>query len=608
MLETRRLMLRTAPWSLLLVSGVVRSLAGQATIPARGAVSETTPLPTLVAIRDLTPREHRSQAFVLAAPAVIRVEAVGAVARGGLTSPWAATAWILDARTRQVVWDLRTARAAAEPTGMRRFSGEVALAAGTYELHYASYPATSVSTGSGNLLRDLKSALDGNRRALPPRYGGPYVDDSLYHQFGVTLSGAGRAGGYGDLTAARRRDLAMVALVHPVRHGATARTAFALSRPATLDVTALGELRADHASDAGWLIDADSRKVIWRMSWAKSTAAGGAARNREEHAVLALPAGRYVAWFSNDDGYDPEEWTAMPPPDPDSWGLILRIASPTERAVFRSIEWRPVPDSGTLATITRVGDGEQRTADFTLSHPARVQLHAVGEASGETMVDVAWLTDLDRHRRVWTMKASESSWAGGAAKNLQYDGVLPLPAGHYQLNYTSDDSHAFGDWNAAPPLDPEYWGVSAWEVAGAVDPGVAIPVITAAKAVPLVAIHHVANNIDAQVEFRLATDDSVRVYAIGEGSSGGMNDYATIEDAVTHRSVWAMRYQQTVAAGGAEKNRQFDGVVALKAGRYILRWRSDGSHGWGSWNDDPPDDQEGWGVAVSRVQAGGGRR
>jgi hypothetical protein len=98
--------------------------------------------------------------------------------------------------------------------------------------------------------------------------------------------------------------------------------------------------------------------------------------------------------------------------------------------------------------------------------------------------------------------------------------------------------------------------------------------------------------------FTLARPTTVRVVAIGEGTGGEMNDFGWIENAETGDTVWEMTYRSTTNAGGAEKNRLFDGTVRLPAGRYELRYETDGSHAYGDWNDDPPDDPEGWGITV----------
>jgi len=65
--------------------------------------------------------------------------------------------------------------------------------------------------------------------------------------------------------------------------------------------------------------------------------------------------------------------------------------------------------------------------------------------------------------------------------------------------------------------------------------------------------------------------------------------------------VWKMTYDESDPAGGARKNRVFDGVITLPAGTYVLRYTSDGSHAYGDWNDDPPDDPESWGITVFRT-------
>ena len=72
----------------------------------------------LVNIHDMTPREHRVEVFVLASPQAVRLDVVGAEPRqehnrygkgddgwsveDDERTTWPATAWILDARTREV--------------------------------------------------------------------------------------------------------------------------------------------------------------------------------------------------------------------------------------------------------------------------------------------------------------------------------------------------------------------------------------------------------------------------------------------------------------------------------------------------------------------------
>src|SRR5687767_11939121 len=84
----------------------------------------------LVGIQELSPREHRVSAFVLAAPQELTIQAVGAEPwpdrlrtrddehwQDDEQTTWPAAAWILDARTRAVVWDLRAVNTRRESNG-----------------------------------------------------------------------------------------------------------------------------------------------------------------------------------------------------------------------------------------------------------------------------------------------------------------------------------------------------------------------------------------------------------------------------------------------------------------------------------------------------------
>ena len=102
----------------------------------------------LVDIQNLSPREYRVSGFVLTAPQDLKLSAIGAEPwpdrlrsrddehwQDDEQTTWPAAAWILDARTRAVVWDLRSVDTRRESNGLRRFSGTVHLPAGTYEAH-----------------------------------------------------------------------------------------------------------------------------------------------------------------------------------------------------------------------------------------------------------------------------------------------------------------------------------------------------------------------------------------------------------------------------------------------------------------------------------------
>jgi len=105
----------------------------------------------------------------------------------------------------------------------------------------------------------------------------------------------------------------------------------------------------------------------------------------------------------------------------------------------------------------------------------------------------------------------------------------------------------------------------------------------------------------AAVKFRLSERTRIRIYAIGEGSGGEMYDYGWIEDSRTGRTVWEMSYRRTEHAGGAHKNRMFDGTIVLKPGEYVIKYETDGSHSFNDWNASQPYDPFNWGITVTAV-------
>ena len=564
---------------------------------------------TLVDIHDLTPREHRAAGFVLAAPQALQVTAVGADPRPERGSrkndwgswqdddrtTWPAAAWIIDARTRQVVWDMRSAETDRESNGVRRFTGTVRLPAGVYEAHYASYAAAWTSIDGASIVNGLRQL------AGRVRYGGPYVEDGSYKEFSLAIAGAGRSARDSEIDDATKAFTASaIARLEPEPKG-TARYGFALTRPADVEVYAIGELRRDGAFDYGWIVNADTRAKVWRMDYANTEPAGGSMKNRMARETLHLPAGRYVAYFVSDDSHDPDEWNAVPALDPTFWGMTLRVADATARAAVRPFAYEPVPAGQTLVSLIGIGNRASRSAGFTLRRPMDVRVYAIGEGVNDEMVDYAWIADATRHRRVWTMRYEDTENAGGAEKNRLFDGTVHLDAGSYLVHYASDDSHSAEDWNAAPPAEERYWGVSVFPASGRLDSAVVGRFERGPSGTVIAELVRMKDDERAHTPFRLERETTLRVYALGEGVSGEMVDYGWIEDAGSGRVVWEMSYDAAEPAGGARKNRAFEGTIRLPAGSYVLHYKSDGSHSFEDWNDDAPDDAENWGITVFRM-------
>ncbi|HYX81988.1 MAG TPA: hypothetical protein VE714_06310 [Gemmatimonadales bacterium] len=567
----------------------------------------------LVDIHDLAIREHRMSAFVLPVAQDVQITAIGAEPwpdrlrsrederwQDDEQTTWPAAAWILDAKTRVVAWDLRAADTRRESDGLRHFSGTVRLPAGTYEAHYASYAAPSISFPGfhGDISSNLEDILRLGRRA---KYGGHYAESGLYKQFGLAISGNGRAATPDDIAAARALYMASAIVSLAPDHKGTIRKGFEITRPTKVEVYSIGELTPDQAADYGWIMDAATRKPIWSMSYASTDPAGGAAKNRVAHETIWFKAGHYVAYFTCDDSHGPDGWNNMPATDPEFWGMTLRVADPTTRASVRPFDYEPVPPGQTIVSMTQVHDDEMRSSGFSLRRPMDLRIYALGEGFPDHMADYGWIVDGEQHKSVWAMNYNNTEHAGGAAKNRLFDGVIRLKPGNYLVYYRSDGSHSYSDWNGAPPAEDRYWGISVFPASGRLNPADIGPFMKMHTADFTVAeLTHMGNDEDASRSFRLSESTRVRVVAIGEGRDGEMFDYGWIEDR-DGRTVWKMNYDATVAAGGSDKNRAFDGIITLPAGSYVLRFRSDGSHSYDDWNDNPPDDPESWGIAVFRM-------
>jgi len=564
----------------------------------------------IVDIHDLASREHRVSVFVLPSEQEVTITATGAEPwpdrlrtrddahwQDDEQTTWPAAAWILDARTRAVVWDLRAVDTKRESNGLRHFSGNVRLPAGTYEAHYASYPSSSVTFNESSLDLSLKDLIRLGRRA---KYGGPYVESGLYKQFGVTISGTGRPASPDDIAAAHAAATSTAIVTLAPERARTARKGFEITRPTPVEVYSIGELTADAAADYGWIMNADTRKRVWTMSYESTDPAGGAAKNRVAHETLKLKPGHYVAYFACDDSHSPDDWNSMPATDPESWGLTLRVADPAARASVRPFDYEPVPAGQTIVSLIGVEDDEMRSAGFALRRPMDVRIYAIGEGFSDHMADYAWIVDDEQHKRVWGMSYANTGHAGGAEKNRLFDSVIHLAPGNYLVYYKSDDSHSSDHWNGAPPAEERYWGISIFPATGKLNSADVGPFMTMhATDFTMAQLNHMGNDEDARTTFQLTEQTRVRVLAIGEGRDSEMFDYGWIEDAAGD-VVWKMKYDDTQPAGGSDKNRSFDGVITLPAGSYVLRYTSDGSHSYGDWNANPPDDPERWGISLFR--------
>jgi len=541
----------------------------------------------LAEIRDLTTNDVKMDGFVLEKEQEVSIRGIGAGDR-----EWDAStsAWILNKETRAVIWKVRNAKRSRHSRGLDEYTDLVKLPQGEYEVYYAAFPDWSRDIeGFGELLDYLADRVfhsNSHRRE--------------FRELGLTVRGTGRRVGREGVVEwhdqIRKRALVSLGGLWDNEY---VRQGFILEKPAQLALYAIGEITDDATDDYGWIINTKSGDRVWQMSDINTQGAGGAAKNRMVTETVTLPAGSYAVCFVTDGSHSYRNWNAPPPYDPAFWGITISVKNESDRKYAKTIDFKGIEEKNLIVDLTRLGDDEFRSKGFTLQKPVDVRVFAIGEGRDDRMYDYGWILDVNTHKKIWTMEYDETEHAGGDQKNRMVNRILHLERGGYIVYFVTDGSHSFRDWNAAPPFDPEHWGISLSAVGEGFGAKDVSPYEERADKSALAQIIRVGNDERRQERFTLSKRSDVHIYALGEGESGEMADYAWIEDADLRRVVWEMTYRMTERAGGARKNRVFDGTISLPPGEYIVFYETDGSHAFGDWNDDPPDDPANWGVTIT---------
>ncbi len=237
---------------------------------------------------------------------------------------------------------------------------------------------------------------------------------------------------------------------------------FTLKKPMKLHIYSLGEGRDGDMFDYGWIIDAQTRKKVWKMSYRDTEHAGGAMKNRLYDGVIDLPAGNYLVYYVTDGSHSYRDWNTSPPYNPVNWGITVSVVNGDfDRNNVSSFQ--DENNQAILAKIARVRNDENIHETFSLTEAGKIRIYALGEGSRGRMYDYGWIEDKRSGKVIWEMSYRITEHAGGARKNRIYNDLIQLESGEYRLYYESDDSHAFSDWNDTPPNDPVNWGITLFQ-------------------------------------------------------------------------------------------------------------------------------------------------
>jgi len=555
----------------------------------------------LIEIKELHADQLVVEGFELSQRGRIEIDAVGAGKRN--SNMVSAYGWIINAEDRETVWSM-----ADEWEDVTRISdavfeceAAVALPAGKYEVYY--YVGKPYSFLSGDMdisIDDLGKLIEVIGDAFAIDAGKP---DSLSEEDIDELMMTIRT----DVPAKRYTPVfaeppGSIVFINRPDKDEFHEQGFMLKKEMVLNIYAIGEFSDsyDLFVDGAWIINADTREIVWSMDEWDTDRAGGSSKNRYFRDEITLPAGNYVAYYATDDSHDFGEWNSPPPADLMNYGLSIAAADPANKAYALPYEDKPVQTE--IINIDRVGDYASEKTAFTLKRAAKVRIVAMGERGfgGGELVDYGWITDADDLDKVWEMTAENTTFAGGAAKNCRYDGTIDLPAGDYVVHYRTDDSHAYGEWNAAPPFDKHAWGITVYGFGkdfAAADFAVFDKFRPSEKI--LIDMTGLGDDEDISRSFTITETTKIRIQAMGEGKGNTMYDYGWIENEDTDETVWEMTYRSTRHAGGADKNRLAVANVVLEKGHYTAHFVTDDSHSFAEFNAAPPDDPEQWGMMIT---------
>ena len=566
---------------------------------------------TLVDLKDFSETEVKSGAFVLPAAAHVHIVALGG---GGdkLSSDMFAYGWIIDADTRELVWKMDQSNTRREKDD-RKFDDDVYLKKGGYEVYFAAFAFASRSGFSSININIDRRRDNPEHQKRKKDWFFSWFEDFFGKNINKEWKRRSKNWFIQVLTDDRLQGVTTFTPPRDFQHtlfkatrvgeNVHIRQGFVLSKPIPIRIHALGEKDAgNELADYGWIIDAKTRERVWAMKRGALGHAGGAEKNVKFDDVVAFHEGGFLLYYNSDDSHSCLDWNAAPPDDPFNYGITLIATDEKDQTAF-SLS-KPSENRNIILDLTRVGNNETRNATFGLKKECQVRVYALGERSNSRrqMADLGWIINARTREKVWTMEADRTESAGGAEKNRMINELITLPKGTYTAFYQTDDTHAYDDWNAGPPYDPEHWGMTiSGEGAGFSMSDVELNAST--KGPDIIAqIASVGDGADKSEIFRVDKPTRVRIYALGEGQNREMFDYGWIEDANTEKVIWEMTYGMTFHAGGGRKNRVVNTSLLLDKGEYKLRYISDDSHSYNHWNTDPPDDPTMWGITLYKEE------
>lgn len=503
-----------------------------------------------------------------------------------------AYAWIIDSKTRELVWELEEAEYSSYSSKLNEYEDDVSLLKGTYEVHFSTYMNRNFNgrveiNGLKEFIEMFTKGVNGNN--IRSRDLAEMILDLEYSD-GEELSKDKAKEDQFD------RNLSAIYSFTRATDDEYEKYAFEVDDDVKVQIYAIGEITRDGEHDFAMIKNIETGNIVWKMDYYNTKYAGGGKKNRVYNDIITLEEGKYLLYYISDDSHSYQNWNQGSTYDPDYYGITLFVDK-DDTDEFSKLDIDEYMNKNRFLAMTKLRNDEYLKQPFKLKSDMKIRIYAIGEGDRE-MVDYSWISDLRTGRKVWEFKYKKSIHAGGAEKNRLIDEVIELKAGEYVAYAKTDDSHAYRDWNSSKPNDRENWGLSLFGVGDSFDSDDIELFKLSDKRNIIAEIVRVQDDEKIRKSFILEEKTVVHIYAQGEGAYRDMVDFAWIVDKKNDYTVWKMRYRDTVHGGGAGKNRLFEGTVELDAGEYYVYYRTDDSHSYEDWNADEPLDEENWGIIL----------
>ncbi|MBN2279665.1 MAG: hypothetical protein JXQ65_03710 [Candidatus Marinimicrobia bacterium] len=498
--------------------------------------------------------------------------------------------WIINAETGRTEWNsLKILKNKfIDENGIFPFEDQVTLNPGVYKALY-----TAVYDNDGIVIKDFGDLMESIFNNWDDE------DIFTFHEDELRMIVKGQKNRFAEIDRIFypiQKNQKEVVSFYRVSANEFKEKSFSLKADTKVVVRSICEKKDRQFYDFGRIYDMKNHEVVWPTEETVFEYAGGGWKNVMTEEELVLSKGDYRVSFVSDDSHSFNDWNVLPPNNPEGWGIQVLCQADDYRNIDFSIK-KYVPVIG----LVKVGNNAVLSQGMELTKDLAIRVICIGEYSSGDVYDYGWIENAATAEIVWKFKGSNTTHAGGGEKNRKFNDIVELPKGKYLVKYISDGSHSYEDWNTTPPYEKEYWGISIWTIKDFDRDFIKLVNQTSLEDENIIVkIDKVGDHQKIVKSFSIPEDGLYRIYAIGEGDEDEMFDTGWIENIDDEQVVWELTWRNSKPAGGARKNRMFNGKIYLSKGEYRAHFITDGSHSFAGWNDNPPGNPEKYGIRIMK--------